>query len=217
MLSDELLTLFRSEMNDTTQDYLWTDADGYSYIDDAQKMFCRLTDGISDGTTGAVVDITATAGATWLPLHASILKIRGASRTSDGCELEILNYEDMPARGLRFDTRTGPLQTLIVGMEENKVRAYPIVSITDAIKLLVFRLPLVDITTSGQTLEVASQHLQHLLLWAKHRAYLKQDAETFNKSKAVEFEEKFRAYCAAAKVEQGNKRHKVRKVAYGGI
>lgn len=217
MTSDELKTLFRSEIADELDPYHWSDAEFYRYLDDAQKMFCRLTDGISDATTSAVCSISVPEGTEFIDLHPSILKIRGITLVSSGWDVPIINYEDMGRMGLRLDASTGPLRTLIVGMEENKMRAAQIVSVDDAIKLLVFRMPLVDITTDSQDMELAPQHHMHLLSWAKRCAYLKQDAETLDKTKAADFEGEFRAYCKQVKVEQENKRHKVRSVRYGGL
>lgn len=221
MTPTALLALFRAEVRDAVAPYLWSDVEGWSYMDDAQKMFCRLTDGIPDATTTAVVDITVAAAASWLNLHASILKIRGATRTSDGGELTILNYEDMAGRGMRFDGTTGPLSTLISGMEENKVRLGQVASEADAIKLLVFRLPINEINATtvaaAVALEIPAEHHRHLLSWMKHLAHMKQDAETYDKGKADEFEATFRRYCDDAKLEQARKRHKVRTVAYGGL
>ena len=51
MDSTDLLGLCRAELNDAIQPYMLTDDQLYSYIDDAQTMFCRLTDGIGDATT----------------------------------------------------------------------------------------------------------------------------------------------------------------------
>lgn len=217
MKSDALLALFRTEMRDAIAPYLWDDTEGYAYIDDAQKMFCRLTDGISDASTPEVVDITVAQNATWLDLHPSILKIRAAYRTSDGKPLTIINYEDCEHQGIRFDGRTAPLQNLVVGMEENKLRLDRAASVADAIKLLVFRLPIVAITGDNQDFEIPEQHHMHLLKWVKALALLKQDAETFDKNKSEEMEQQFRAYCALAKLEQAKKRHKVRTVSYGGL
>lgn len=221
MTPSALKDLFRSDMKDAVAPYLWSDTDVWSYIDDAQKMFCRLTDGISDASTASVVDINVTAGDTWLNTHPSILKIRGATRTSDGRPVDILNYEDLAGRGIRFDGRKTPVCSLIIGMEENKARLTAVAAMNDAIKLLVFRLPLNDITAAtvaaAVTFEIPAEHHRALMTWAKHLAYQKQDAEIFDKSKADEMEVGFRAYCADAKLEQGKKRHKVRTVAYGGI
>ena len=47
MNSTELLGTFREEMNDLQTPYLWSDALLYRYINDAQEMFCRRTEGIA--------------------------------------------------------------------------------------------------------------------------------------------------------------------------
>lgn len=216
MTNAELLAYYRLQLDDTVVPYLWSDTECYQHLADAQNMFCRLTDGISDATTAAIVDITVAINAEWLALDPRILKIRGATRTSDGRPLEIINYEDLAGRGIRFDGRTGLLSTLITGMEENKLRVTPKASAADAIKLLVFRLPLLDITSSGSP-EIGAQHHQHLVTWAQSRALLKQDAETFDRSKSEDLEKAFRRYCASAMIEQQTKRHKIRTVVYGGV
>lgn len=218
MTPAEVLSLFRTEMNDSVTPYLWSDAEVYAYMDDAQRMFCRYTDGIADATTSAVCTIAVAQNATWLTLHEAILKIRAITRASDGRPIDVINFEDMAARGIRLDGTTGPIDQVIVGMEENKLRAVKTVSLADTLNLVVFRLPLTTLTgANGQTLEIPAQHHPHLLLWMKRRAYLKQDSETYDEVKSIDFENAFRAYCAQAKQEQGNKRHKVRTVAYGGI
>lgn len=218
MNSTELLDLFRSEMADTEEPYLWSDSDVYGYIDDAQKMFCRLTDGLDDATTPEVVDLAVGEGDDWLATHKSILKFRSAYREDTGRPVEIVNYEDLPARGWRLDSTQGPVKALITGMEKHKVRVYPVSNEEVTVKLLVFRLPLESITDEGeQSFEIDEQHHRHLLLWVKHLAYSKQDAETFDKTKAAEFEGKFVVYCGGAKNEQGRAAHKTRVVAYGGI
>lgn len=218
MTSNELKDLFRLEMSDQVEPFFWSDTEVYQYIDDAQKMFCRLTDGISDASTAAVVSIEVSAGATWLDLHPAILKIRGARRGSDGAELTLLNYEELAERGLRLDARSGPLRLVITGMEEDRLRLVEAAAVDDSIQLLVFRLPLEDITDDEQDLEIGAQHHMHLLYWVKRCALLKQDAETFDKLKAAEMEDIFRVYCEKVKREQGMKRHKgARTVAYGGL
>jgi hypothetical protein len=54
-------------------------------------------------------------------------------------------------------------------------------------------------------------------MWVKALAYGKQDAETFDRTKQKEFEQKFFGYCDQVQAEQRRARHKPRAVAYGGI
>ena len=118
---------------------------------------------------------------------------------------------------MRFDGTTGPVQAIIIGIEPHKIRVWPVPNETVTLQLLVFRLPLTDIDDDGQQLEIDPQHHEHLLLWCKHRAYSKQDAEAFDKTKAADFKAQFLDYCEQAKLEQRRLRHKTRVVAYGGL
>jgi len=215
MNSTDLLAQFRLDIVDTVEPQLWSDAELLHYIDDAQKMFCRLVGGIGDGSSALTVlpwDTTTD----WLAVSPLILKFRDAWQVSDGQPIDIINYEDMAARGVRFDGRTGIPRVLVIGIEPGRARLYPFPSNTDTIQLIVDRLPLRTIDDVDEVLEVQDQHFTGLLLWAKSMAYDKQDADTFDRNKQQEFEGKFRAYCAAAKAEKDRAKHKTRVVVYGG-
>lgn len=216
MTSGDLLDLFRDEMVDKATPYLWSDDLVFGYIDDACKRFCRLTDGIPDSTTAAVVNLTIVAGTDTYPLSPSILKVRTARRGDNGQEVQVINEEDMAPQGRYFDNRPGTPTALITGMDVDSVRVHPYPSEAVLMKLSVFRLPLVVIT-DDLPLEIPAQHQRALLLRTKALAYGKQDAETFDRTKSETFDDKFTAYCAAAKAEQARARHKPRTVAYGGI
>lgn len=216
MTSDELLDLFRDEAADQEAPYLWSDSLIYSYVDDAQKMFCRLTDGISDATS-PLTRLDVAVGDSYLATSPLILRLRNASRADTGRAVEVVNIEDLPARGWRYDGRTGPVDALVIGEEAGKARTYPLPSEALTINLSVFRLPRSSIANAGQPLEIDEQHHRHLLMWAKSLAYGKQDAETFDRNKKQGYEAEFRGYCAAVKVEQQRARFKTRAVAYGGI
>lgn len=204
-------------MNDQASPYLWADDQVYSYINDAQRMFCRLTDNIGDASTPEVIRINVTAGTEWYPTHPSILKVRACSRLDTGRPVDVLNREDMAQRNMFFDGRTGPVSALVIGMESHKARVWPVPSEDVTLELLVFRLPLRTISEAQTALEVDEQHHEALLHWVKHRAYSVQDAEAFDKTKAAEFEAKFRAYCTTSRDEQRRMRHKTRVVSYGGV
>lgn len=219
MTPGDLLTLFRSEVSDVATPYLWSDDEFFGYADDAQKQFARLTWGLIDSSTTAIVDIPLVAGTNTYDLSPLILSVRAARVTATGRGLDIVNQEDMPVRRMYFDGTEGVPQAVILGMDTDKISVWPVPIEDEAIKLSVFRLPLVDITSANETtpFEIAPQHHRHLLLWVKHLAYLKQDAETYDRIKAAEFEAAFEAYCARAKKEQDRSRHKPRSVTYGGI
>lgn len=218
MNSNDVVTLFRSEVDDLQEPYLWSDDDAFAYLDDAQIEFCRRTEGIADARTASVTQLSIVPNTEWYAKSPLILKVRSATRSDTGRPVAVTNIESQTALGIVFDGATGPVRSLIDGMDDTAFRAHPVPNETVTINLAVFRLPLVKITSvGGQPLEVASQHHPHLVLWMRHRAYSKQDADAFDPRQAAEYEDRFEKYCAKAKAEQERARRQVGAVVYGGI
>lgn len=216
MDSAELLDQFRFDVSDTEAPYLWSDPEILTALDDAQKMFCRLTGGLGDASS-ALTQLAITPDTDWYAYSPLILKVRDAHWTDDGREVEVINFEDLRRRGLRFNGQVGPVRGVIIGLEAHKLRCWPFPDAPRTLQLTVDRLPLKRITDTGQKLEIDEQHHLHLLKWVKALAYRKQDAETYDKGRATDFENQFRVYCEDAKAEKDRAMHKTRVVAYGGI
>ena len=218
MTSSELHDYFRREVSDTKKPYLWSTADIYRWIDDAQTMFCRQTEGIEDASTVGICRISVVPSTEWYTLSPKILKLRRVTRADTGCVVPVVNMEKAPSYGIRFDGRPGPLKVLVTGFEKHKLRAGPMPNETVTLELAVFRLPLVAISgESDQELEIDEQHHLSLVEWVKHKAYLKDDAETYDRRRSDEAGARFLATCAKAKIEQVRARREVSTVLYGGI
>lgn len=231
MTPAELLTLFRSEVRDEVETYLWSDAEIFVYMDDAQKMFCREGGGIADSVS-AVCSVAVDIGDTHVPYDSRILKLRDVRRASDGRGIEILNFEDLGSPYYRdddygqvklwgssspkFSTVPGPINAVVVGMDANTMRLIAPAQFDDTLDLIVYRLPIEDITSTSTEFEIDAQHHRHLLNWMKHLAHEKQDAETYDRGRSIEFQGKFLAYCEKAREERARREHKYRTVAYGG-
>lgn len=218
MNSSEILALFREEMNDEATPYLWSDTAVFSYLDTAQKDFCRHTEGIEDSFTPAITRATIAAGVEWVPLDTRILKVREVVNVATGRPYKVYNMETAAEKGVVFDGRQGRVEAFVTGLTKHKLRAWPKPAEDTDIELRVFRLPLDAITDAGdQALEIDEQHHRHLLLGMKALAYRKEDVETFNRQKAADLDAEFRAYCAQCKREQGRLRRDVGTVSYGGL
>lgn len=213
MNTTELLTTFRAEVFDAVAPYLWSDALVYTYIDDAQKQFCRDTYGIADARSFKL-SVKAN-GTVWYALDPLILKLRSAVDSTTGREVPMVAVEKMEANNLRFDGTVGPLKALITGLEENMLRVLPIPNVASTIELRTFRLPAT--VAKGDDFEIGDQHVLNLLAWVKYRAYSVQDADAKDEKKAAAFKADFAAYCAKSKVEQSRSRRPVSAVTYGGI
>jgi hypothetical protein len=219
MNSSELLAVFRSEMSDTVAPFLWSDEEVFGFQDDAQQQFCRKTNGIIDARTAVVTQLAIVPGTDWYTTHASILNIRKATRADTGREVELLTAEQADRRGLYFlATQLGLVKHVVLGLEPHAVRIHPMPNETVTLNLSVCRLPLLPITDAGeQAFEIDAMHHLGLLLWMKHRAYDKQDAETFDRRKSDDFAARFVAYCDRAKLEQERARRARGVTAYGGL
>jgi hypothetical protein len=226
MDSTALLELFRSDVRDQADPPLWSDVEVFSYMDDAQKMFCRLQGGIADASS-AITRLTVPAGTVFVALSPRILKVREA-HLDDGRGLELLNFEDLQTRGsgddygfrsvgYTLDMSTGPVRAMVLGIEANRARLLRIPETQTTISLIVYRMPLETIEEADQPLEIDEQHHRHLLLWMKHLAHLKQDAETYDRGRSEQFRAEFLAYCDQAKAERERREHKYRSIMYGGI
>lgn len=224
MNSTELRDKFRIEAFDLVQPYLWEDEEIFEFMDDAQKMFCRLVEGIPDATSD-VAKIFYVTGEPFAPIDPRILKIRKVIRAEDYKNVAFVNFEDIGHNLTEdyrrpmydeLDDRTGEVTQIVLGMEQDQVRLVKIPEVDGQLDMIIYRLPMEDIVGEGQDLEIHTQHHVHLLHWMKHRAYSKHDAETFNKGKADEFEARFHQYCTRARIEMETRKHKPRTVMYGG-
>ena len=77
MTTTELLALFRTEVSDLEAPYLWSDALIYSYIDEAQKQFCRDTYGIADARS-YTIDLL-TDGTEWYNIDPGSRNVRSSA------------------------------------------------------------------------------------------------------------------------------------------
>jgi hypothetical protein len=236
----DLHDYFRDQVVDAKEPFLWSNDEVYQYMDDAQNMFCRLVQGISDSSTTAIVDIPVVASAPFVLVDPRVLKIRLATRDYDFMPLAILNFEDiilgtyqkapdfhsdygLTGRQYKIDDTVGRTTAIISGMEPDKLRLIPISDTNFTIKLTVYREPINSITTTYATtvpypaLEIDKEHRLHLVEWMKYHAYRKQDADAFDKTKAEEARASFMAYCDLAKKEKDTREAKYRHIRYGGI
>lgn len=213
MTTTELLALFRSEVFDLELPYLWSDTLIYSYIDDAQKQFCRDTNGIADSRSFKI-NILAD-GTQWYTIDPKILKIRDAIVQATGLPMDIISVEKMEENNMRFDGGVGFTKALVSGLDEGMLRAWPVPNEAMTIELRTFRLPLT--VEAGDDFEIPEQYHPRLLHWVKHRAYSIQDTETFDKGAADRYLALHTAACSAARVEQNRIRRPVSTVTYGGI
>ncbi len=235
----ELLERFRTDMGDTAEPYLWSDAEVLAFMKAAQTEFCRpnRAGGIRDAVSDAA-RIEVLEGEQFAPISSLVQKIQVARLESTGRQIQVFNHSDVfssqgTIRGLELPfapstiDNAGPVRAILTNVAPRSVQIVHVPEADDAIKLIVERYPLNDITIDPEdeeargddpdALEVAPQHHETLLLWMRVLGYRKQDADTFDQGKADEYEARFTAAASAAAEEQRLREHKPRLIAYGGL
>lgn len=217
MNSAELVERLRIDLDDVAEPELWSATELYSYVDGAQKNFCRLVEGIPD-----VLDLPLVVDQEWYVRDFRILKIRGVRRLHTdnpriGSDVQVMSYAKFKATCGYFDSRSGPTSVLVDSEKKGYFRAYPTPSIADPLELTVLRLPNTLTDGEEQELEVDEMHHLYLLDGAKSLAYLKQDSQAYDKTAANDAKLRFEAYCARCKQEQSRNEFGVGVTAYGGI
>ncbi len=223
----ELLELFRLETDDISEPFLWSDAEFFIYLSDAQDTFTRRIGGIADSSS-SITKITFKINDTFVKYDERILRIKSAMddqnrkitlRNSD-------NFEDNPGMSDDYgsmvnagldDGRTGPLRYLVTDIEEDKIRLYPLPDKAGFIRLYVYRQPLNRIVNADSILEIQSHHHLALLDWVKYKAFMKQDVETFDQVKAEDMRATFEIYASIATREKATREDRKRTVVYGGV
>lgn len=211
MNTTELLAVFREEVADKALPYLWADALVYTYIDDAQKQFCRDTYGIEDARS---FSITTVAGNEWYAVDPKITQVE-RMLDSRGDSIPVLTMPEATKRGIRLDGASGTPIVFIKGLQKGFLRAYPIPSEPLVYALHTRRLP--SLVEPGDDFEIDEQHILNLLLWVKYRAYSNQDVEANDAAKADDFKSRFASYCEKSKTEQGRLNRNVAVVTFRGF
>jgi hypothetical protein len=223
----DLIALFRKQVQDTAKPYLFDDDEVLTYLIDAQDMFVRAVGGISDYSTAAITDLVVTESVATTKFSPYILRIRSAKLLTSKRAVQLISEADLAQAytddyGIRRslyldDDHTGQVVAGVLGVEDHKIRWYPVPNLTEICRLHVYRLPYPRIKDENSCLEIEEQHHLHLLKWVKHMAYSKEDAETYDKNLADKNEAAFMAYCEQARQEKERQRYKPRIVHYGGL
>lgn len=229
MTSDDLYTLFRSDVVDAVAPYLWSDLEVWNYMNDAYRMFVRLTGGIPDSLS-SVTRVPVVAGKATAVVSPLILRFTSAYLMSDGTELKLINGNQTPLLGktdygnvvtAMRDNSTGPVRYMQTNVARSQdggtVRWIKVPAVNDTVQMDVYRLPQDPVVAGFAFDEVEEQHHEFFLLWMKARAYGKQDAECFDRGRRDTYEKNFRAYCDDAKTEARRYKNHAMSVAYGGL
>lgn len=227
MTPAELRASFKRDVADRATPPLWSDEEIYEYANWSIDQFCIGWGGFVDSSS-SLTQLPIIAGQAFTARSPRIIKIHTAVLMSTYARLDVMNLQDMLREQLIddygftmrqvYDMTPGPVTAMITDMEPNKVRWVHVPIVNDSVQLHITRLSKDRISCTGEgCIEVPDEFMRTILLGMKSQAYLKQDAETFDKTKAQEFLVLFDTYLKQARSVREARESKVRSVAYGGL
>jgi hypothetical protein len=203
MLAKDIATEFRTEIDDTdTADPLWSDTEVIRYMNLAVEEVAEKTLCINEATA-SLTELTVTAASEWVPYNEVILEFDPQQAYSQGQarNLPIMNkYEFLRERreddygkatpAQDWQSVSGTPKLFISDLRVESLRAYPIPVANDTLEVFVKRLPLAseeitDISsTSVEVPVIPAMFHRKLVVYMMHRAYLKNDAECYDRGLA---------------------------------
>lgn len=215
----QLVSRWRSALDDTVEEYLWSNDELTSYADKLQKELVAELPILEDRTDDTICNVAIVQGNGLIDLSMQrIITIKKAWIDGQAEPLHVYTSAQMDAnygdwQGVEVAvTQATPTILVLPGMGVDKAYLYPpLDEATGTLKLLVYRLPLLDLDYdihSSEYLEIDkyAHLLIHGIMW---QAYLKNDADTFDQKRA----EQQRVYWEGADGKGGD-REQIRRMVY---
>lgn len=180
---------FRSTVGDNEEPYFWSDEDIVRYLNEAVQEACERAKLIEDRRTPTVCSLTLQSGVSTYDLHPSVLEIKRL--TLNGQKLDETSEEEMDEDSPGWELLSGKPTLFIFeqasGIQPPRLRFVRSPVSGGHVALTVFRgalKPLSAALDNGKP-EIHERFHERLMDWMLHRAYLKQDADTFDPNKAA--------------------------------
>lgn len=196
MKAGEIEDLFRIEVDDVVEPFLWSPEEAMDYLNDAQNEAARRIRAFVDSSTAAVCQVTVPVGGL-ATLDERVLFVRKA-RFSGQLPCRRMNMQDMEGYDPYWQdasNQSGYPSMFIPDFETGKLKFHPPNSTQITALLTVVRDPLAQLTNRDETPELNARYHRALRHWMAYRAYSKPDAETYRpdaaKAQAALFEMEF--------------------------
>lgn len=180
---------FRSTVSDNIEPYFWTPENIVRYLNEAVQEACERAKLIEDRSTPTVCSIGVEPGISTYALHPSVFEIKRAALA--GRRLDETSVEAMDADCTGWEALQGTPRAFIFeqagGGSPARIRLVRTPVLAETLSLTVYRGALKPLTAALDQAkpEIAERYHDRLMDWVLHRAYLKQDADTFDPNKAA--------------------------------
>lgn len=186
MKAGDIEDLFRGEVDDVVEPFLWSPEEALEYLNDAQNEAARRILAFIDSSTAACCQLVVpTTGLA--VLDPRVLSVRTV-RVPGQRPMRRMTTQDMMACFPTWEDAAASTypEAFIPDYESGKLRFHPKPSAQLTVYLTVVRDALAELTKRDDTPELPARYHRALRHWMAHRAYLKPDEETYRPEKAKE-------------------------------
>jgi len=179
-----------AEKNDQ---FLWPDKALFRYLTEAERQACNRTDFLYDDSTSTIVELTVVEGQRDYKISDKITFIEEVRFNEQ--LISHISVEERDRYYSNWQSASG------LGSNEIKYwirrrklflsRTPDAVDAGSKIYLRVYRLPLDSITSTSDEFEIPEEYHKDLLMWALYEAYMKSDADGYDKGKSEEYLARF--------------------------
>mgnify|MGYP001592050679 CR=1 FL=1 len=185
----DLIDENRDRLDDKTSPYLWSDKELLGYNNRAIEDLAKGAFLITDSTTSAVCQIALTlaAGASYTK-SAKIIRVRECRLTGYSVPLTKVDLPWLQSRYSTWQSATaGRPWYFSEDLTTGKITFIPAPDANYTANLIVYRLPITELAlaTMAGVPEIPEGYHKYILDGVLAQAYMKQDAETFDRTLAM--------------------------------
>jgi hypothetical protein len=191
----DLIDAFRARAQDTVEPYLWSDDEVREFATDAENEAAERGRLIRDSTTPEICVVEVLEDQAGYDLDSRIISVERAKMDGATLPLKLTSTDAMDRNGA-WEHRTGTPSYAVLDAEGPawRLTLSPIPTADGTLRLQVFRYPIGPLSSDGGNVpEIHARLHPRLIDWMLHRAYGKQDAETYDRVKAEQAEAVFTA------------------------
>jgi len=194
----DIVQNFRDFSDDLEDDpYLWSNALIESYADQAEAEACIRRPLLTSSTDADMCIIAVTSGTSEYLKHEAVCEVYYAkftsTDTSEAYHLNITNIDELNYKDEDWESNESEPKYLI--LDDTTVRIVPEPTEDGTLELSISHTPKVTMSAKvapavlGPDIDVSLHY--DLVYWMLHLGFLKQDADTFDPKKSLDFEGRF--------------------------
>lgn len=183
--------------DNTPGDRLWSQPEILEYTQDSENEACERADLLIDETS-SFTDISVNTSTGTYSLSLTITNIQSAKLSLEPKPLMKTSRRVLDLSFSNWPANTSTPRSYFRSAT-NKITVYPKPIVADTLNMAVARFPTTPITVAGSP-EVDARYHPGLLLWILYRMYMKNDSETLNVDKAMDYKAQFEEFFGPKKI-----------------